>query len=164
MRASEAIDPRSIASGDFSRVSWLREHGCGDRHLSRKLQVEGRLAWLCDQLSTARASWNGHNASGWKRDLLRVNGFDTRMQYGGQDREFGERLENAGIRGKRIRHRAICVHLDHPRGYATRDSIERNRVIRAETRSQRSTWAVNGLAVVPQVGTESAPAALPRAA
>lgn len=145
MATSEAIDQAAIERGDFARADWLRAHGCSGRDVSRKLKVQGRWAWLWDQLSTARASWNGHNASGWKSDLLRVNGFDTRMQYGGQDREFGERLENAGIRGKRIRYRAICVHLDHPRGYATEQSIQRNRAIRAQTRRDRSTWAANGL-------------------
>lgn len=145
MATSRAIDAAAIESGDFVRPDWLRAHGCAPGDVSRKLRVQGRLAWLWDQFSTAKASWNGHNASGWKADLLRVNGFDTRMQYGGQDREFGERLEHAGIRGKRIRHRAICVHLDHPRGYANEESIQRNRAIRAETRRLRSTWAINGL-------------------
>ena len=159
MATSQAIDPAAIEAGDFVRPDWLRANGCAARDISRKLTVQGRWAWLWDQLSTAKASWNGHNASGWKADLLRVNGFDTRMQYGGQDREFGERLENAGIRGKRIRHRAICVHLDHPRGYATEASIQRNRAIRAETRRLRSTWAVNGLVTSPQVPPASQPPA-----
>lgn len=145
LATSQAIDEAAIEAGDFAKPDWLRAHGCAAGDISRKLTVQGQWAWFWDQLSTAKASWNGHNASGWKADLLRVNGFDTRMQYGGQDREFGERLENAGIRGKRIRHRAICVHLDHPRGYATEESIQRNRAIRAETRRLRSTWAVNGL-------------------
>ncbi|MGY0651986.1 hypothetical protein ACW7GZ_08990 [Luteimonas sp. A537] len=52
--------------------------------------------------------------------------FDQRTRYGGQDREFGERLETARIRGKRIRHRAIVGHLDHPRGYATEESLAFN--------------------------------------
>ena len=159
MTTSRAIDEAAIADGSFARAAWLRDHGCALRDVSRKLTVQGHWAWLWDQLSTARASWNGHNASGWKADLLRVNGFDTRMQYGGQDRELGERLENAGIRGKRIRHRAICVHLDHPRGYATQESIQRNRAIRAETRRLRSTWAVNGLVAPMQPAPETQAAA-----
>lgn len=146
MSTSLAIDEANIAAGDFARPEWLRANGCSPSEVSRKLKVSGRWAWFWDQLSTAKASWNGHNASGWKADLLRVNGFDTRMQYGGQDREFGERMENAGIKGKRIRYRAVCVHLDHKRGYATKESIERNRAIRAETRRTRSTRAAEGLA------------------
>ena len=29
---------------------------------------------------------------GWKKDLVKINGFNQEMQYGGQDRELGERL------------------------------------------------------------------------
>ena len=53
-------------------------------------------------------------------DAITVNGFDERLQYGGLDREFGERLVNLGIRPKQIRYSAITVHLDHPRGYASK--------------------------------------------
>jgi len=50
-----------------------------------------------------------------KADILKVNGFDERMQYGGQDRELGERLFNAGIKSKQLRYSAVVVHLDHKR-------------------------------------------------
>ena len=68
-----------------------------------------------DRLTTTKATWNGHNASTWKSYALAANGFNNAMRYGGEDREFGERLMNAGIRGKQVRHRPICVHLDHGR-------------------------------------------------
>ena len=41
-------------------------------------------------LTPTKPTWNGHNASCWKSDALEVNGFDQRMVYGGEDREFGE--------------------------------------------------------------------------
>lgn len=62
-----------------------------------------------------------------------VNGFDERMKYGGLDAEFGWRLKNAGIRAKQIRYSAICVHLDHARGYVNDEDWKRNRVIRNKT-------------------------------
>ena len=67
------------------------------------------------------------------------------MHYGGQDREFGERLENAGIRGRQIRYSAICLHLDHPRGYKTPESIRFNRALRQETRSKHVTRTPYGI-------------------
>lgn len=145
LSTSQRIDADDIAQGRFVDPTWLRAHGCADTAISRKLRVHGHRAALWDRLSTARASWNGHNASGWRHDILAVNGFDERMGYGGQDREFGERLAHLGVRGLRIRHRAIVVHLDHPRGYATAESIARNRAIRVQTRRSRSTWSVHGL-------------------
>ena len=42
------------------------------------------------------------NVSGWKQDIINVNGFDERMQYGGEDREIGERLMNKGVMLKQI--------------------------------------------------------------
>ncbi|MBX9400629.1 glycosyltransferase family 2 protein [Lysobacter sp. BMK333-48F3] len=150
METSRRIDGDDIAAGRCFDAHWLRAHGMPATRRDLKLTAPPRLAWLLDQVSPARASWNGHGASGWKRDILAVNGFDERMRYGGQDREFGERLENAGVRGIRIRHRAIVVHLDHPRGYASAESIAFNRALRAQTRRQRLAWTEHGLQQQPQ--------------
>ena len=87
-------------------------------------------------MTPTNASWNGHNASGWKKDIMAINGFDERMQYGGQDRELGERLFNYGIKSKQIRYSAICVHLDHPRSYKTKESIDKNLEIRKNIKSE----------------------------
>jgi glycosyltransferase involved in cell wall biosynthesis len=145
MDISRTIDADDIASGRCFDLDWLRSRGLPRRARDTKLWARGPVATLFDALSTARASWNGHNASGWKADLERVNGFDQRMGYGGEDRELGERLENAGIRGKRIRFRAIALHLDHPRGYVREDVIARNNAIRDRTRETRSTWTPHGI-------------------
>lgn len=145
MGISRAIDAGDIAAGRCFELAWLRRQGLPRRPRDAKLWARGRWAVALDRISTARASWNGHNASAWKSDLLKVNGFDQRMGYGGEDRELGERLENAGIRGKRIRFRAIVLHLDHPRGYVREDVIARNNAIRAETRASRRTWTGYGL-------------------
>ena len=66
-----------------------------------------------------------------------MNGFDERMQYGGEDLEMGERLMNYGIKPLQIRYSAITVHLDHPRGYVTEDMLVRNKNIRKFTRKHR---------------------------
>lgn len=67
------------------------------------------LASILNAVTTTKPTWNGHNASGWMEDVMRVNGYDERMEYGGQDREFGERLVNCGITGLQIRYSAICL-------------------------------------------------------
>jgi hypothetical protein len=67
------------------------------------------------------------------------------MGYGGLDRELGERLENAGVRGKQVRHRALVVHLDHPRGYREEAVLRRNRAIRDEVAATRRIRAERGL-------------------
>jgi hypothetical protein len=56
------------------------------------------------------------------------------MRYGGEDRELGERLENAGIRGKHVRYQSVCLHLDHARSYVNAADLNRNLEIRKETK------------------------------
>jgi len=156
MDTSTSIDADDIASGRCFDLRWLREHGMPASRRDIKLAAGPLTGWLLDHISPARASWNGHSSSGWKRDVLAVNGFDERMRYGGQDREFGERLENAGISGKRIRHRAIVLHLDHPRSYATAESIAFNRQLRAQNRRMHCTWTAFGIEKMPAPPAESA--------
>ncbi|MBJ6985030.1 glycosyltransferase family 2 protein [Luteimonas sp. MC1750] len=145
MATSRAISEEDVRSQRCFDASWLHAEGMPRSHRDRKLTAGPGMARLLDLVSPARASWNGHNASAWRRDVLAVNGFDQRMRYGGEDREFGERLANAGIRGKRIRHRAIVVHLDHPRGYVTAEGVAFNRALREETRRTRRTWTGCGI-------------------
>lgn len=149
MLTSQRVDPECIAAGEFARPAWLLANGCGAQAISRKLRVHGLWAHCSDLLSPTRASWNGHNASVARADLEAVNGFDERMQYGGEDREFGERLENNGLRGLRVRHRAVVVHLEHARGYVNDAAMVRNRAIRAETRRRRAVWTEHGISPGP---------------
>ena len=145
MATSRAIAAEDIESGRCFDVRWLRAHGMPASWRDPKLRAGPLGGWLLDRVTTARPSWNGHSASAWKRDVVAVNGFDERMAYGGEDREFGERLENAGVRGKRIRHRAVTLHLDHPRGYVGAEGIAFNRRLRDETRRSRRTWTDHGI-------------------
>ena len=145
MTTSQAITADDIRSQRCFDVAWLRERGMPRSRRDLKLAAAPVVARLLDLVSPARASWNGHNASAWANDVRAVNGFDQRMCYGGEDREFGERLANAGVHGKRVRHRAIVVHLDHPRGYVTAEGLEFNRALRARTRRGRLCWTEHGL-------------------
>jgi glycosyltransferase involved in cell wall biosynthesis len=144
--AGDALSEHDIFSGRCMRPDWLRARGLRQiRDLLKLWASEGVAGRLADALTPTRPSFNGHNASVWRDDVLRVNGFDERMQYGGLDREFGERLRNAGVRFLQVRHRAICLHLDHPRPYVTAESWHRNRAIREETRRGRLTWTPCGI-------------------
>ncbi|HNX67514.1 MAG TPA: glycosyl transferase family 2, partial [Bacteroidales bacterium] len=76
---------------------------------------------------------------------LTINGFNEEMQYGGQDREFGERLVNLGLRSKQIRYSAILLHLDHSRPYKTPESIAKNVSIRKNTRKNKIIETPRGI-------------------
>ena len=60
-------------------------------------------------------------------------------------RELGERLFNLGIRGKQIRHRAICVHLWHERGYVREEDLQANRAIRRQTARHSARFTPHGI-------------------
>lgn len=145
MEISKAITKADIFSQNCFKLDWLRERGLKASFKNQKLISEGLLQDFLNKTTPTNASWNGHNASGWKEDILNVNGFDERMQYGGQDRELGERLMNAGVKSKQIRYSAICIHLDHPRGYKNEASIIKNKGIREETRKLKKTWTEFGV-------------------
>lgn len=145
MDVSRLIDHEDVNTGRATSYRWLRAQG---QPLSRRILRLGtgrRTGRALDRVTPTRPTFNGHNASVWKADAIRVNGFDERLGWGGLDREFGERLTNAGVRGKQIRHRALVVHLDHPRGYRREDVVARNRDIRDETRATRRIRTPVGL-------------------
>lgn len=137
MDLSHMITKDDIYSNRCFDVSWLKKNGMKTSFKNHKIDAYGIKSTLLNMLTPTTPSWNGHNASGWKSDILKINGFDERMQYGGQDRELGERLVNLGIKPKQIRYSTTCLHLDHKRGYATEESITKNKNIRKETRSSK---------------------------
>ena len=145
MHISKIITKDNILSQDCFDVSWLKKNGLKSSFKNNKLTASGLKEKLLNAVTPTNASWNGHNASGWKKDIVAINGFDERMQYGGQDRELGERLFNKGIKSKQIRYSAICLHLDHPRGYKTKESIDKNLAIRATTKTEKRTWTDFGI-------------------
>ena len=67
------------------------------------------------------------------------------MEYGAEDREMGERLWNLGIQSKQIRYSAICIHLDHARGYVRKEALEKNKRIWSETQSSKKTFSDFGI-------------------
>lgn len=100
----------------------------------------------------ARAKSGGRvmscNMSFWRDDLLRVNGFDERMEgYGAEDRELVARLENAGLRRRALKWAALAVHLWHPsRAQPDVDdlSLPNNRLFHV-TRTQGITRCEQGI-------------------
>ena len=145
MDVSKAITKEDIYDGNCFDVKWLKSKGLNSSFKNNKLTSHGLKSLILNTVTPTNASWNGHNASGWKKDILAINGFDERMQYGGQDRELGERLMNKGLKSKQIRYSAVCVHLDHPRGYKNKESIDKNRKIREVTRTQKIKWTDFGI-------------------
>jgi len=145
MNVSELINEEHIKSGKAFDYQWLIKNGLPKTSKALKLTAKGKRKQFYNFITPTKATWNGANSSAFKEDILSVNGFDERLQYGGLDRELGERMENKGIRGIQIRYSSICIHLDHKRGYSTPEIWKKNKKIRDEVKSKKLTWTPFGI-------------------
>ena len=143
---SAGITACDVRSGRATNAEWLRARGWRPGRRALRLSRAPGLAAALDRLTPTRPTWNGHNASASRADLLAVNGYDLDMAYGGLDRALGEVLENAGVRGKQIRHRAPCLHLHHERPYADPARWRRNAERRERLRRERVARTPRGIA------------------
>ena len=137
MATSEAIGLDDIRSGRCFELDWLHAHGLPRLRKTLKLSAGPILAPLLNRLTPAACNLKGSNASVWLEDALAVNGFDERMPWGGEDREFGVRLRNAGIRPRHVRYDAVCLHLDHPRSYADPALAAANKRLRVRNEKEK---------------------------
>lgn len=133
MTTSEAITREDVAAGRCFELEWLKANGLKPGRKHRKLNTSKTMANWLNRLTPTSCNLKGSNASAWHADLLRVNGFDERMQWGGLDRELGVRLKNAGVKPRHVRYNAICVHLDHSRGYADPELVAKNKALRIDS-------------------------------
>lgn len=142
---SRAITVEDVVSGRATDPKWLFQSGMADGSL--RVPPSGpQWARLLDVLTGAGAAFNCGNTSCRKADLLEVNGFDERVQCAAvADRELGRRLGNRGIRGRQVRHRAICFELHRPKSYLRRESAEQALDLLAQTRRSRATWTAYGI-------------------
>jgi Glycosyltransferases involved in cell wall biogenesis len=145
MKASKQITQEDIKQGNCFDVNWLKSQGMTKTKGFMKLNAGPRKEAIFNALTPTKPTWNGHNASCFKQDALTINGYDERLRYGGLDREFGERLENANIRGKQIRYSAVVVHLDHARGYESPEDWQRNRDIRQSVAQNKTVATEHGI-------------------
>lgn len=144
LELSREIGREDVRTGRFADPAWIRERGHRlGRHRLRLLR--GRWAGLLDRLTPTSPTFNGGNASVDRVSVERVNGFEAELGHGGGDREFGQRLENLGLVGKQVRYRAVLVHLEHGRPYASPELKETNRRRRARLRDTGEIRAARGL-------------------
>ncbi|MDO4570093.1 MAG: glycosyltransferase family 2 protein [Planctomycetia bacterium] len=141
---SENLTREDIQTGRAFCRRWLVRNG----FFRMSLMCPVQPLWFCairNVLTTTRATWNGANSSGWKKDLVAINGFNEDMEYGGLDVELGCRLENLGIRARQVRYSIFCLHLDHDRPYRTPETLAKNRKIIRNTCRKKIVRAPHGL-------------------
>lgn len=145
MKTSKAITREDIQTQRCFDASWLKNIDKLGFSQMLKLTSGSILSTVLDSVTPTNPSFNNCNSSAFRDDMIAINGYDERMKYGGPDREFGERLENYGVKGKQIRHKAVVLHLDHARGYKTPESLAANLAIRKEVKAKRIAWTNFGI-------------------
>jgi glycosyltransferase involved in cell wall biosynthesis len=143
--ASRAVAVADVLSGRAFDQRWLQSHGETGVNLRKLVLSAEPWRGVMNTLTTTKPTWNGHNSSTWREEVLAVNGFDERLGYGGLDREFGERLERCGMKGIQARYSLICVHLDHPRPYRAREIMDANMAIRRDNARRNVRRTAHGL-------------------
>lgn len=148
IRLNRSLSDQILEQGSVSWTSKGRPTSWKPKTMSERLKsmpLSPSLMGILDRLSPIRCSWAGGNASTFRSNIYLVNGFDTRMAYGGEDKEFGARLKNAGIVGRHIRYSAPLYHLEHGRCYVDPQIVAANRAKIQETRSSKRVVAEYGI-------------------
>ena len=146
MSISKAISDDVILFQKCFTISWLKRQGLKINFKITKLTNYSIIATFMNWVTPTKRSWNGHNSSGFKADIIAINGFNELLAYGGEDREMGERLFNNGLFSKQIRYSAICVHLDHSRNYIDEEKVKFNLEVRKYNKKNKITWIPTGIA------------------
>jgi glycosyltransferase involved in cell wall biosynthesis len=142
---SNQISKDIISQQYCFNTNWLLLKGQPKSFKLNKLTTSSFKAKLLNALTPTKATFDGMNVSCYKADILAVNGFDERMQYGGEDREVGERMMNNGIKFLQIRYNAICLHLHHNRPYKNAENEAVNAQIRRTTKTENVKWTAFGI-------------------
>jgi len=67
MVASKKINKEDIYSAQCFDVSWLKKYEMPFSFKNSKLKMKGFMKYLFNTFTPTTPSWNGHNASGWKK-------------------------------------------------------------------------------------------------
>ncbi|WP_179315704.1 glycosyltransferase family 2 protein [Winogradskyella undariae] len=142
---TELMSKSVISKQDCFNKSWLLKVGQPKSFKLNKLTKSNQKAIFLNTITPTKATFDGMNTSCYKTDILKVNGFDERMEYGGLDREVGERMMNNGVKFKQVRYSCICVHLHHDRPYKNEKALALNQQIRKETKQNKATYTNFGI-------------------
>lgn len=146
---SEQVGVDDVVSGRVADLRWLRARGWRPGRRALRLVRSQRLGALFDLLTPTSTHFHGNNASTWREAVLEANGFEGEMGYGGLDRALGYRLDNLGVRGRQVRHRAVCMHLHHDRPYRDPEMVRRNREVLQRIRRGGEVRARRGIDELP---------------
>ena len=141
-----AVDLSAISAGLPFNPEWLAQRGVSlsaERRL--RLGCRSPLSEVLDSALPRSSGFVGCNSSAWKQDILAVDGFDETISYGVDDKDLAVRLNNHGIRSRRLKYSLSYLHLDHCRPYADPDTINRNKQLIRRRKRKHVTRINSGI-------------------
>ena len=99
---SHLISLEDIKQGRVFKPGWLVSNGLQPSASLLKLIFVTPFDRIANHLTPTKRTWNGHNSSCYRADAIAVNGFNEQMQYGGEDVEFGWRLNFSGCESSEL--------------------------------------------------------------
>ena len=133
-KTTERVSSEIVSSNRLFSPVWLAGNGYLPKKGFLRIIVPNSVGRFLDRFGTVDyGRFTGGNASCFREDALAVGGFNEEMTYGREDREFGTRLCNYGLRPKRLKHSTYVLHLEHERPYANAEVNEKNLDILNET-------------------------------
>lgn len=119
-----------------------------DRDITRRRNaLRSRLlsaAWLATNRCQEPRTIKTCNQGWWRADLVRLNGFDQRIEgWGREDVELAWRAHNAGIACRQLRFAGLAYHLHHQERHD--QGASRNDHYVAETRARGTVRCAHGL-------------------
>lgn len=134
LKTSQKVTVENIRSQQAFRLSWMIRNGFIPTRGFIRMIVPKWLARIMDMRGPLQPGrFPGGHSSCFKSDAVAVGGFNEQMHYGLEDREFGHRLCNSGLIGKRVKNSTFMLHLEHSRPYRNMKEFSANRIILNET-------------------------------
>ena len=131
---SKKITVADVLSQRAFRLWWLLYKGFYPTRGFVRILAPRWLGTLLDLRGPLqRGRFPGGHASCFKTNAEEIGGFNENMAYGLEDREFGVRLCNSGLVGKRVKNSTFMLHLEHERPYRNMEEFRANQKILEET-------------------------------
>ncbi|WP_297703477.1 glycosyltransferase family 9 protein [uncultured Eudoraea sp.] len=128
LNISKTLTLKDIEEQNCFKIDWLKEQGIKKSLKNPNPSSKGFITKALNPLKPAKYNWNRQNSSGWKRDILKVNGFEEGIRYKGEDSVLEKRLHNYGIKFKQLRYSSVCIQLDHKSRFKTHEVVRENAV------------------------------------
>ena len=151
----EKFTPQLVDNQSVFDLGWYKKNGFELNFKNcLKLSPPPLLIPILNFIGWRYAVFFGCNASAWKGDLLKINGFDESFMYGSDDRDVGVRLRNVGVRCRYKKYSFVALHLGHSKPYRVRDKERANRKKMKRRYFDGTTWIDDGIV---QNGVEQEP-------